>query len=89
MIPNAEFQKLSTEERTALLKRELDAGPPPALIAYVDGEAAGWVRVGPRIPQVRIARTREIAAATTSPSTTRRCGRSRASWCARSIAGSA
>ena len=67
MIPNAEFQKLSTEDLTGLLKRELDAGPPPALIAYVDGEAAGWVRVGPRIPQVRIARTREIAAATTEP----------------------
>jgi GNAT superfamily N-acetyltransferase len=67
MITNAEFQKLSTAEREALLKREMDAGPPPALIAYVDGEAAGWVRVGQRIPQVRIARTREIAAATAQP----------------------
>jgi GNAT superfamily N-acetyltransferase len=67
MITNAEFQKLSTAEREAMLKRELDAGPPPALIAYVDGEAAGWVRVGPRIPQVRIARTRDIAAATAQP----------------------
>lgn len=67
MIPNVEFQKRSTEELTELLERELDAGPPPALIAYVDGEAAGWVRVGPRMPQVRIARTREIAAATAQP----------------------
>ncbi|MGC5169568.1 N-acetyltransferase family protein [Microbacterium sp. DT81.1] len=64
MITNAEFQKLSTDERERLLQRELDAGPPPALIAYADGDAAGWVRVGPRVPQVRIARTREIAGAT-------------------------
>jgi GNAT superfamily N-acetyltransferase len=64
MITNAEFQRTSTDQREALLKKELDAGPPPALIAYVDGEAAGWVRVGPRLAQVRIARTREIAGAT-------------------------
>jgi GNAT superfamily N-acetyltransferase len=61
MIRNADFQRLSTQERTSLLQRELDAGPPPALIAYVDGEAAGWVRVGPRVAQVRIGRTRAIA----------------------------
>ena len=67
MMPNVEFQKKSTNELRSLLKRELDAGPPPALIAYVDGEAAGWVRVGPRIPQVRIGRTREIAEATAQP----------------------
>lgn len=66
-ITNAEFQKISADEREALLKSEVDAGPPPALIAYVDGEAAGWVRVGPRDAQVRIPRTREIAAATAQP----------------------
>ena len=65
--PNAEFQRISTDEREVLLKKELDAGPPPALIAYVDGEAGGWVRVGPRIAQVRIPRTREIAGATVQP----------------------
>lgn len=67
MMPNVEFQKKSTNELRSLLKRELDAGPPPALIAYVDADAAGWVRVGPRIPQVRIGRTREIAEATAQP----------------------
>jgi len=67
MIPNVEFQRISTEDRKGLLKNELDAGPPPALIASVDGEAAGWVRVGPRVRQVRIARTREIAGATVQP----------------------
>lgn len=67
MITNAEFQKTSRDERAAMLESEMDAGPPPALIAYVDGEAAGWLRVGPRDAQVRIARTRVIAGATPLP----------------------
>lgn len=68
MITNAEFQRRTVDERRELLRRELEGdGPAPALIAYVDGEAAGWVRVGPRPAQVRIARTREIASHTPLP----------------------
>lgn len=68
MIPNAEFQRSTVDERRGLLRRELeDDGPAPALIAYVDGEAAGWVRVAPRPAQVRIGRTREIASHTPLP----------------------
>ncbi|SFS02355.1 Acetyltransferase (GNAT) family protein [Microbacterium sp. cf046] len=64
-ITNAEFQQASLDERRELLRTEIeDDAPPPALIAYVDGEAAGWVRVGRRAEQLRIARTREIAANT-------------------------
>lgn len=67
-ITNAEFQRASQDEKTALLREELNGdAPPPGLIAYVDGEAAGWVRVGPRPAQVRLGRTREIAANTPSP----------------------
>ena len=67
-ITNAEFQRASTDQRRDLLREELDSdAPPPALIAYVDGEPAGWVRVGPRTAQVRISRTRDIAANTTLP----------------------
>ena len=47
--------------------RSSTRSPPPALIAYVDGEAAGWVRVGPRTAQMRIGRTRDIAANTPEP----------------------
>lgn len=64
-ITNAQFQRTTTEERRDLLREEMESdAPPPALIAYVDGEAAGWVRVAPRTAQVRIGRTREIAAHT-------------------------
>jgi GNAT superfamily N-acetyltransferase len=67
-ITNAEFQRASTDERRELLRDEIgNDAPPPALIAYVDGEAAGWVRVGPRPAQVRISRTRDIIAHTPIP----------------------
>ena len=65
MVPNVQFQKMPVEERRERLHDELRSeSVAPALIAYVDGEAAGWVRVGPRAEQVRIGRTRDIAAHT-------------------------
>ncbi|MEU1973647.1 GNAT family N-acetyltransferase [Microbacterium sp. NPDC019599] len=66
-LTNAEWQKTSQAERQELLRHEVTAGPPPALIAYVDGEAAGWVRIGPRTSQIRIARTRIINESTREP----------------------
>ncbi|MCX6502213.1 MAG: GNAT family N-acetyltransferase [Microbacterium sp.] len=56
-----EFDRTSREEREDLLAAEVAASPPPGLIARVDGAAAGWVRVGPRIRQPRLARTRTFA----------------------------
>lgn len=67
MIPNSEWQKTSREQREDMLRGEIDAGPPPALIAYVDGEAAGWVRVGPRTAQQRLGRTRNFVAHSQEP----------------------
>lgn len=66
-ITNAEFQRSSGDERRELLRAELDGELPPALIAYVDGEAAGWVRVGPRARQIRLSRTKQLVAATEEP----------------------
>lgn len=63
-LTNAEFQDASVDQRAQFLRAELHADVPPALIAYVDGQAAGWVRVGPRAGQRRIPRTRELADAT-------------------------
>ncbi len=66
-ITNAEWQRSSQEERAQLFRDELDAGPPPGLIAYVDGEPAGWVRVGPRTRQRRLARTKNFLAHSPEP----------------------
>jgi GNAT superfamily N-acetyltransferase len=67
MITNAEWQNTTKEQRERMLRDEVDAGPPPALIAYVDGEAAGWVRVGPRARQVRLGRTRAFTESSREP----------------------
>lgn len=67
MLTNADFDKTTLDERRELLRDELAETPSPALIAYVDGEAAGWVRVGPRTRQVRLARTRNFASHSDEP----------------------
>lgn len=66
-ITNADFNRTTQHEREQLLRDEIAAGPPPALIAYVDGEAAGWVRVGPRTRQIRLGRTKSFAAGSEEP----------------------
>lgn len=63
-LTNAQFQASDRDERERMLRSQVAAEPSPALIAYVDGEAAGWVRVGPRTTQLRLARTRNFAATT-------------------------
>jgi GNAT superfamily N-acetyltransferase len=55
------FDELSESERKDLLAEEMRSSPVPGLIAYVDGVAAGWVRVGPRTRQPRLSRTRAYA----------------------------
>lgn len=55
---NKDFQAASTDERHDLLRDDLAASPASALIAYVDGVAAGWVKVSPRPAQPRLAVTR-------------------------------
>ena len=67
VLSNKEWDATTKEQRTEMLRDEIDAGPPPGLIAYVDGEAAGWIRIGPRTAQARIPRTRIIAASTGEP----------------------
>ena len=66
-LTNAEFNRTDADQRRDLLQQEVDDDRAPGLVAYVDGEAAGWVRVGPRTVQRRIARTRNIVTSTPEP----------------------
>lgn len=45
----------------AALRAVVERGPPPGLLAYVDGVPAGWVQVGPHVGYVRMlaSRTRQ------------------------------
>ena len=45
------------------LRAQVDEGPPaPGLIAYADGEPAGWLGLGPRASMERLIRSRTIPA---------------------------
>lgn len=67
VLSNKDWNATTTPQRTEMFRAEIDEGPPPGIVAYVDGEAAGWIRIGPRTRQARIPRTRIIAAASTEP----------------------
>lgn len=67
VLRNKDWNETTLPQRTEMLRAEIDEGPPPGIIAYVDGDAAGWIRIGPRARQARIPNTRMIAAATTEP----------------------
>jgi GNAT superfamily N-acetyltransferase len=57
-LTSREWGQTKTPERRALLEAQVAAGPPPGVVAYVDGAAAGWARVAPRPAQARVARAR-------------------------------
>lgn len=61
MLTNADWERTTQPQRQELLRTEMTESLPPALIAYVDGVPAGFVRVGPRTTHVRLARTKVIA----------------------------
>lgn len=66
-IPAAEFRDTTREQKAEMLRAEMTTDPLPGLIAYADGDAAGWVRVGPRTDQPRLLRTRVVRAHSPEP----------------------
>jgi GNAT superfamily N-acetyltransferase len=44
----------------ANLRRQVEEGPPPGMVAYVDGEPAGWLGFWPRERMERLVRSRTI-----------------------------
>lgn len=67
MLSNKDWNATTTPQRTEMFRDEIEQGPPPGLVGYVDGDAAGWIRIGPRTRQERVPRTRMIAASSTEP----------------------
>jgi GNAT superfamily N-acetyltransferase len=66
-LRNVEWAGTTVDERAELLREETAASTPPGLVAYVDGDAAGWIRVGPRTGFARLAHSRVIAPHSPSP----------------------
>lgn len=67
VLTNKEWEATDLAQRTTLFQQEVASDRPPGIVAYVDGEAAGWIRVGPRPAQRRLGRTRNIVATTHEP----------------------
>ena len=67
VLRNKDWNATTKDQRVGILRDEIATGPPPGIVAYRDGEAAGWIRIGPRPAQTRLAYTRTIVAATHEP----------------------
>jgi len=68
LIRAKDWAAISVDEKRARLRAEVDAADPsPGLLAYVDGEPAGWVRVGPRPPQERIVASKIVGSGSREP----------------------
>jgi GNAT superfamily N-acetyltransferase len=59
-MTSAEYSRADQETRHAALRAQLAATPAPGLLAYLDGEPAGWVGFGPRERIGRLVRSRTI-----------------------------
>jgi ribosomal protein S18 acetylase RimI-like enzyme len=59
-LPSKEFSARPPHEKRAILRDAVDSGPPPGLLAYLDGEPVGWVAVAPRHELVRIERSPKL-----------------------------
>lgn len=61
-MASGDYGRATTEERRAALRAQMDEAPPPGMLAYVDGEPAGWVGFGVRQRMERLVRSRTIPA---------------------------
>ena len=56
-LTDAEYQEQRGEANRWAMKKLVDSGRMPGVIAYVDGEPAGWCSAGPREDFVRLERS--------------------------------
>lgn len=59
-LPNQEQHELGGPDRAARLRRYAEEGAPPGVIAYIDGEPAGWCSIAPRASHHRLTHSRTI-----------------------------
>lgn len=59
-LSSGDYARSTMDERRERLHRQTGEQPPPGLLAYVDGEVAGWVGFGPRAGMERLVRSKTI-----------------------------
>jgi GNAT superfamily N-acetyltransferase len=57
-LSRSQFQKQKGEENNRALKRLVESGDAPGLLAYADGEPVGWCAIAPRDAYPALARSR-------------------------------
>lgn len=57
-LTRSQYAERSGEPNRAAFREIVEQGPPPGLLAYVDGEPAGWCAVGPRESYSALGRSR-------------------------------
>ena len=57
-LTNKEFEADKGEANRAAMRKLVDAGEEPGILAYVDGEAVAWCALAPRQGYGRLARSR-------------------------------
>lgn len=61
-LPNRQFEETSAHTKQSLLREQTEGdGPPPGLLAYLDGEPVGWCAVEPRRNYPRILGSKVVA----------------------------
>ena len=60
-LPRAEFQAGVGAKNKRALRRIVAAGEPPGILAYVNGEPAGWCGLGPRAGFRRLEKSKVLA----------------------------
>jgi GNAT superfamily N-acetyltransferase len=59
-VPRAQWEQQRGAANRRAIHRIVNAGPPPGLLAYVDGEPAGWCALAPRADYPNLARSRVL-----------------------------
>ena len=60
-LPSAEFRAGTGEKNKRALRRIVAAGEEPGIVAYVNGEPAGWCGLGPRAAYKRLENSKILA----------------------------
>lgn len=64
---NSEYRANGGEPHRNAFRRIVKAGPPPGVLAYMDGRPAGWCAVAPREVYGRLRRSRALAPVDDAP----------------------
>jgi GNAT superfamily N-acetyltransferase len=59
-LTGSQFAARKGEENRLALHALVESGPPPGLLAYVDGRVAGWCAMAPRAAYPRLDRSRVL-----------------------------